>query len=133
MKEFFYNARVYFSDTDAGGIVYHARYLDFAEHARTEMLREILPGIDQSDLKDDGVIFVVKSISIDYRKPALLDDLLVVRTTLEKAERFSAVFKQEVLRQDEIIASLSVRVASVSAERKRIVPIPQKVLEALQN
>lgn len=133
MKEFFYNARVYFSDTDAGGIVYHARYLDFAEHARTEMLREILPDIDQSDLKDDGVIFVVKSISIDYRKPALLDDLLVVRTTLEKAERFSAVFKQEVLRQDEIIASLSVRVASVSAERKRIVPIPQKVLEALQN
>lgn len=133
MKEFFYNARVYFSDTDAGGIVYHARYLDFAEHARTEMLREILPDIDQADLKDDGVIFVVKSISIDYRKPALLDDLLVVRTTLEKAERFSAVFKQEVLRQDEIIASLSVRVASVSAERKRIVPIPQKVLEALQN
>lgn len=133
MKEFFYNARVYFSDTDAGGIVYHARYLDFAEHARTEMLREILPGIDQSYLKDDGVIFVVKSISIDYRKPALLDDLLVVRTTLEKAERFSAVFKQEVLRQDEIIASLSVRVASVSAEKKRIVPIPQKVLEALQN
>ncbi len=133
MKEFFYNARVYFSDTDAGGIVYHARYLDFAEHARTEMLREILPDIGQSDIKDDGVIFVVKSISIDYRKPAYLDDLLFVRTALEKAERFSAVFKQDVMRDGEILASLSVRVASVSAEKKKIVPIPQKVLEALQN
>lgn len=133
MREFFHRTRVYFSDTDAGGIVYHARYLDFAEHARTEMLREILPGLRQSDLKDDGVIFVVRNISIDYRSPAHLDDLLTVRTVLEKAERFSAVFRQDVMDKDKVLASLLVRVASVSTGEKRLVPIPQPVLDALKS
>lgn len=131
MREFFHQARVYFSDTDAGGIVYHARYLDFAEHARTEMLREILPDLGQSDLKDGGVIFVVKSISIDYRSPAHLDDLLTVRTVLEKAGRFSAVFRQDIMSGNEVLASLVVRVASVSSEEKKLVPIPRIVLDAM--
>ena len=100
MREFHHQVRVYFSDTDAEGIVYHTRYLDFAEHGRTEMLREALPELKQRDLQDSGVIFVVKSINIDYRTPGFLDDLLDVVTTVEIAGHFSALFHQEVRRGD---------------------------------
>lgn len=131
MREFRYSSRVYFSDTDAGGIVYHARYLDFAEHARTEMLREVLPAVSQSDLQSSGLIFVVKSISIDYRKPGMLDDEILVLTTLEKAERFSATFRQRVMRGEDELAVLVVRVASVSSETKRLMPIPEGITAAL--
>ena len=91
-----YPIRVYYSDTDCGGIVYHARYLDFAEHARTEMLRDIgakhgLEGSQSSLTATLNLAFVVKSINVDYEKPAHLDDLLEVRTELESAKR-SLVF-----------------------------------------
>lgn len=132
MRTFEFRSRVYFSDTDAGGIVYHARYLDYAEHARTEMLREILPELSQSGLKQENLIFVVKSISIDYRRPGYLDDEIKVVTSLEKAERFSAIFNQKVLRGEEELCVLSVRVASVTADTKRLCPLPDAVVEALR-
>lgn len=129
--EFVFKARVYYSDTDCGGIVYHSRYLDFAEHARTEMLRSVLPGMSQSALRDDGLIFVVKSIKIDYKRPAYLDDELTVVTRLGKAERFSAIFIQEIRRGDEVLTALEVKVAAISFKDKRIMMIPEEVIRAL--
>ena len=124
MKEFRYNVRVYYSDTDCGAIVYHARYLDFAEHARTEMLRSALPDSSQDKMREEGLIFVVKSITIDYKRPGHLDDELVVTTVLSKAEHFSATFTQSIKRGDEELASLSVKVAAVSYKTNRIMKIP---------
>src|SRR5690554_369423 len=95
--------RVYYSDTDAGGIVYHARYLDFAEHARTELLRSIAQ--DKEDLSLLSLAFVVKSVTVDYNQPAFLDDYLEVHTTVEQAKRFSLTFLQRVLRQGQEIAT----------------------------
>ena len=76
-----FQVRVYYEDTDAGGIVYHANYLNFAERARTEMLR--LCGTEQDAMRrDDGVVFTVRRCELDYRAPARLDDVLEVRTIL---------------------------------------------------
>jgi acyl-CoA thioester hydrolase len=132
-----YPIRVYYSDTDCGGIVYHARYLDFAEHARTEMLRDIgakhgLEGSQSSLTATLNLAFVVKSINVDYEKPAHLDDLLEVRTELESAKRFSLVFRQTVLRSDEVLCTLLVRVAAINSETLRPMPMPAWFIPALQ-
>jgi len=125
-----YKQRVYYSDTDCGGIVYHARYLDFAEHARTELLRELasaanVNGTQNALIEELNLIFVVKSIEIDYIKPALMDDMLEVRTTLEQSKRFSMLFKQVVLRGEEELSVLFVKVASIHSETHRPVAIPE--------
>ena len=119
---------VYYSDTDCGGIVY-GRYLDFAEHARTELLREVaqsrnLEGSQTLLLKQDNLAFVVKSITVDYQKPAYLDDLLEVRTEIEQQKRFSIIFRQTVYRQEEIICTLLVKVASINTLSLRPVAMP---------
>jgi acyl-CoA thioester hydrolase len=110
-----FSLRVYYSDTDAGGIVYHARYLDFAEHARTELLRQIShdrPG--QADMmRERRVGYVVKSLSVEYHVPAFLDDELEVHTSVESAKRFSVTFLQRVMRAEAEVATLRVRVAAV--------------------
>lgn len=116
-----FSLRVYYSDTDAGGIVYHAKYLDFAEHARTEMLRSVSVGrLGQVELMaQKRIAYVVKSVSVEYHTPALLDDELRVLTTLEQAKRFSMVFLQRVMRGGEEIATLRVKVASVNLDTLR--------------
>ena len=134
---FSFPIRVYYSDTDCGGIVYHARYLDFAEHARTEMLREIgskhgLEGSQSSLNAKLKLAFVVKSITVEYEKPAMLDDMLEVRTELESAKRFSLVFRQTVMRSDEVLCTLLVRVAAINTETLRPTPMPAWFIPALQ-
>ncbi len=133
---FRFSVRVYFSDTDAGGIVYHGRYLDFAEHARTEMFRKACEmvasrasadssnGVSQRELLAQDTAFVVKSITIDYQRPGLLDDFLEVVTEIEDCKRFSLTFLQRVVRGDEVLAELHVRVASISVSSRRPQPIP---------
>lgn len=110
-----FQKRIYFSDTDAGGIVYHARYLDFAEHARTELLREVRSKIALSEQ-----LYVVKSLKVVYHSPAYLDDLLVIETTLIQAKRYSLTFLQRVFRGDEELATLEIRVAAIDPESKQI-------------
>lgn len=127
-KKFIYETRVYYSDTDCGGIVYHTNYLNFAEHARTEMLRSISTE-DQSDMMEKGIIFVVSCININYRKPGQLDDLLRVETQVEESKRFSMTFKQEIFRGDELLADLSVKVATIG--NQRVAPVPQSIVDAL--
>lgn len=102
--------RVYYEDTDAGGIVYHAAYLRFAERGRTEFIRGL--GLDQHRLRaEQGLGFAVASLQIDYLKPAVLDDELVVRTRPIDVRAASASFSQTVERDGETIARLVVRVA----------------------
>ena len=129
--------RVYYSDTDCGGIVYHGRYLDFAEHARTELLREVAQksGINgsQSHLSESlKLAFVVKSITVDYLKPGRLDDLLEVRTQIEQEKRFSITFRQTVYRDEDILCVLLVKVASIDTLSLRPTPIPSWLSGAMR-
>ncbi|NLZ69236.1 MAG: YbgC/FadM family acyl-CoA thioesterase [Spirochaetales bacterium] len=129
MKTFIFKQRVYFSDTDAGGIVYHASYLNFAEHARTESLREISSVSQGEMLAKFNYGFVVKSIFIDYKKPAFIDDLLTVKTSVKEFKKFSAVFEQLIYREEELLTSLEVKVACIDLATKRPILIPEEVLK----
>ena len=107
--------RVYYEDTDAGGIVYHAAYLRFAERGRTEFVRKL--GIDQQQLRaETGSGFVVTSLTIDYLKPAFLDDNLTITTEIDRIRPASVNFKQTVARERQTIAHLKVRVACVDGD-----------------
>ena len=88
--------RIYYADTDAGGVVYHARYLDYFERGRTEFLREC--GLSVRELHEQDCIFPVVRVEIDYRAPARLDDLLRVETELLELGRTSFTFGQRVVR-----------------------------------
>jgi len=121
--------RVYFEDTDAGGIVYYANYLKFAERARTEMLRDL--GISHADMmKRDGLVLVVKRCEIDYRKSARLDDLLTVETELVKLGGASVDLRQRVLRGGDVLAELKVLVVCIRLDG-RPARIPEYVRAAL--
>ncbi len=114
----YFPVRVYYSDTDAGGIIYHSRYLDMAEHGRTEMLRSF-GGHQKEILEKNKMAFVVKSININYIKPGVLDDLLVVETTVTKCERFTILFFQKIFKGKELLTTLDVKVGSISLESGR--------------
>ena len=102
--------RIYYEDTDAGGIVYYANYLRFAERARTEMLR--LAGINQTEMADRyGMAFAVRECAIDYRRPARLDDLIEVRSRLVELAAATMRAVQEIWRGTETLARLEVRLA----------------------
>lgn len=125
MKEFDWPIRVYYEDTDAGGVVYHARYLAFYERARTEMLRQC--NVSQQALLDElGVAFVVKKMSIEYIFPARLDDLLVVHSVIENVRRASLVFKQKILDQSgRIYSEAEVLIACVDFNKKKPCVFPE--------
>lgn len=123
--------RVYYEDTDAGGIVFYANYLKFFERARTEWLRAC--GIDQRKLSEsDGVLFVVKRTAVEYSAPARLDDVLHVVSRIDRLGRASVDFHQEAWRDGVLLASGEIRVASVSLASIRPVGIPESVLAGLR-
>lgn len=117
-----FSQRVYFSDTDCQGIVYHAKYLDFAEHARSEMIRE---AVDQTKLLEDHVGFVLKEANIIYNIPAKLDDILFVYTTIETLKTFSIVLKQEIKRNEETICTITVKIACINLLTNKILKISE--------
>lgn len=128
MSEFRWPARVYWEDTDGGGIVYYANYLRFLERARTEWLRAL--GFSQQALaREPGVLFAVASLSIDYRRPARLDDELIITCEPSAEGAVCLRFAQRILRapDGEALANAEVRVACVDARTLR----PTKVPEAL--
>ena len=130
MTPFTHGLRVYYEDTDAGGIVYHARYLAFAERARTEWLRAL--GLTHIELREEhGLIFVVRRAEVDYQRPARLDDWLVVTTTVAKVGGASCVLRQEVARDEGPSAVVTVRLACVRAEDGRPARWPDRWMEVL--
>ncbi|MCE2926059.1 MAG: tol-pal system-associated acyl-CoA thioesterase [Rickettsiales bacterium] len=105
--------RVYYEDTDAGGVVYYANYLKFAERARTEALRQA--GLNQINLLEkEGIGFVVRHVSIDYLKPARLDDFLTVTTSLDEMGKASLMMSQIISCDKLELAKLSVKLAVVN-------------------
>ena len=123
---YLYPVRVYYEDTDAVGLVYHANYLKFAERARTEMLRRL--GIEQGRLRDDtGVSFVVRRGTLDFRAPARLDDDLVVATTLRALGAASLELDQAVRRGGESLVLLSFQIAAIGRNGR-----PQRLPAALR-
>jgi acyl-CoA thioester hydrolase len=121
----FYPLRVYFSDTDAGGIVYHSNYLDMAEHARTEWLH-LLKIDHRKYLKEQGMGFVVRSAKVDYLASAFLDETLIVKSTLKKAGKFSMEILQEVTRDNQVLVSLEIKLGYISAETSRPQVMPDE-------
>ena len=127
--EFKSRFKVYYEDTDIGGVVYYANYLKFVERARTEFLREI--GIPHEDIKKKwSVEFVVRSSLIDYIKPAFLDDLLEVRTYCVEVRGASSTLKQVVLKEDTLIVDTTIKIACISMENSRAVKMPSDIRAA---
>jgi acyl-CoA thioester hydrolase len=126
--------RIYYEDTDAGGVVYYANYLKFFERCRTEWMRQV--GHDQSQLAADaGIAFVARKAACEYLKPARLDDLLSIGLEVERLTRVRVVFRQHVRRGDEELVTGTVEIACVHAATMRPAPIPDFLhskLEALQ-
>jgi len=120
---FTWPVRVYYEDTDAGGIVFYANYLKFFERARTELLRATGLG-QQGLLERQGVIFVVKNANIDFHAPARLDDELTVTTIIEKLGRASVQFTQQAWRGQVLLASASVKVGCIDAASMRPRSLP---------
>jgi len=134
---FEHSIRVYYEDTDTGGIVFYANYLKYFERARTEWLRHGgngLPGISQQRVADElGLMFVVRSTAVDYRRPARLDDAVRIVSTVERLGRVGIDFHQEayVSRSgkpaDELVSIGRIKVACVTRESLRPAPIPDSI------
>jgi acyl-CoA thioester hydrolase len=130
MSSFSLPIRIYWEDTDAGGVVYHARYVAFLERARSEWMRE--QGYGQELLRrEHRLVFAVRAMQVDFLRPARLDDALEVGVVLHECRRASAVFVQEVRCGDVLLLTATVRVAALDAENFRPRAIPQPLLDEL--
>jgi len=122
--------RVYYEDTDAGGIVYYVNYLKFAERARTEMLR--LTGREQFDmLQDEGIGFTVRSCQVDYLAPARLDDALEVHSTVNEVQGASMRMSQRIYRGNQLLCDLRFRIAVMNRDG-RPARMPKDIRDALE-
>ena len=120
--------RVYFQDTDAGGVVYHGSYVNFMERARSEWLRSF--GLSNVGLmKELGVVFVVRSLKLDYLKPAVLDDLLTVSAQLKEIGRSRVTLHQCMMRGDEILVEGEIHLVCVTADSFKPVRVPDVLRE----
>jgi acyl-CoA thioester hydrolase len=121
--KFILPVRIYYEDTDAGGVVYYANYLRFCERARSEWLRALGFG-QQNLLAEGGPMFVVRSVQADYLSPARLDDSLVICSTISALRRASVCFSQRIFRDDTLLFTAEIRIACVSSATGRPVPWP---------
>ncbi|QLB21281.1 tol-pal system-associated acyl-CoA thioesterase [Vespertiliibacter pulmonis] len=122
--------RVYYENTDAGGVVYHAQYLNFFERARTEYLRSL--GFSQQKLLAQHVAFVVKHLEIDYKEAARLDDQLIVETKITEIRKASIVFEQFLWKADRCLSLAKVLVATVDLQKMKPIKMPFSIYQALQ-
>lgn len=129
---FFYPVRVYYEDTDAGGIVYYANYLKFAERARTEFLRAISIH-QQQDLEQKQTGFVVRSCHIEYLASAMLDDALTVSCEVKEVSAASAMVYQEIRRGDTLLAKLEVKVIHMDVAARRPTRITEEMRLKMQH
>ncbi|MCP5335705.1 MAG: tol-pal system-associated acyl-CoA thioesterase [Oceanospirillaceae bacterium] len=130
MSHFNWPVRVYYEDTDAGGVVYHASYLRFFERARTEWLRAA--GFNQSLLHEQNIVFVVSELSIKYVRPARLDAELDVQLNIQAVKKASLQFLQLIYdKQQNLIAQAEVRVACLKADTLKPCAIPPVILTSV--
>ncbi len=123
--------RVYYQDTDAGGVVFHAQYLAFMERARTELLNAA--GIDLARFAErHGVLFMVHELAVKYHQPAALNDMLSVSAEVVKLGRASLVFRQRVERAGTLLVEADVKVALVERGRMKPARIPEELEQALE-
>lgn len=124
--------RVYYENTDAGGVVYHSQYLNFMERARTEWLRHL--GFEQTDLRDQlQVLFVVHSMQIQFKKPAKFNDMLNIHSTLTHMGRGSFECHQTIMREQHILLDAQVKIACVNAISFKPMGIPAQIQFALES
>jgi len=123
MNIFEWSVRVYYEDTDTGGVVYHSNYLKFFERARTEMLRE--KNISQQLLLEQNIGFVVRSLTVDYLKGAVLDDKLTVKTHISEMKKVSLTFCQELVNdKNQVLCKAIVKVACIDTIKMKPILIP---------
>jgi acyl-CoA thioester hydrolase len=124
------NYRIYYEDTDAGGIMYHANYLKFAERGRTEMIREM--GLTNGQLRDDhNILIVVRHIDINYSASAYLEDEITVESSVTDVGRTSFTMVQKINRSDITCATLIVKLVCINAHSGRPVRIPEDLAKLL--
>jgi acyl-CoA thioester hydrolase len=130
MNEFSWPIRVYYEDTDAGGVVYHANYLKFFERARTEWLRSL--GFEQDILRtEQNILFAVRSVGVDYLKPAYFNALLEVSAKVVETKKTSLTFEQWVTCQHQQLCRGVIRIACLDAQKFKPTLIPLALLEKL--
>lgn len=132
IKTFSLPVRIYFEDTDSGGVVYHSNYLKFMERARTEWLRSV--GIDQHHLKYHAhIMFVVHRIDIQYKLPARFNDDLVVKSELLEIGSSKIEFRQMIYRDEEMLIDAHVDIACIDSEKFKPVRIPSTVKQTMES
>jgi 4-hydroxybenzoyl-CoA thioesterase/acyl-CoA thioester hydrolase len=129
MQPFHIPLRVYIEDTDAGGIVYYVNYLKYMERSRTEFLRSF--GYDKPAILEGGLLLVVHSAQINYRRPARLDNLLSVTAQIHKLARTYVEFQQQVLYGEELLCEGLIRIACVDAESMKPNALPASMYQQL--
>lgn len=132
MQTFSWPVRIYYEDTDAGGVVYYANYLKFFERARTEMLRAI--GYEQDALRlAENMLFVVRSVKVDYLSSAHFNELIEVSSTIAEVKRTRIIFDQMINRETITLCRAEISIVCLNATTMRPTAIPQPLLEQLQN
>jgi len=130
MQPFVWTVRVYYEDTDSTGVVYYANYLRFFERARTEWLRAL--GFEQTTLAaEQGVLFVIAAVSVDYLRPSLFNDVLQVTVEADKVGAGYLALAQRILRDGEVLTAAKIKVACVGARNLRPVRIPRVVIDSM--
>tara|TARA_Y100000748_G_C15403424_1_gene452425 strand:+ start:111 stop:509 length:399 start_codon:yes stop_codon:yes gene_type:complete len=131
MSEFNYKVKVFYEDTDAGGVVYYANYLKFFERARTEAIAEI--GLSNNKLlKDFGILIIVKSCNIDYKKPAKLEDQLEIKSIITSISNTSFKMMQKAFRDKELLTSCEIHLVIVEKSGKPT-RIPDELRKKIQD
>ncbi|WP_350282893.1 tol-pal system-associated acyl-CoA thioesterase [Nitrosomonas sp.] len=128
---FVHPVRIYYQDTDAGGVVYHASYLNFLERARYEWLRELGFTVDTM-IRSHKMIFLIRSLSIEYFKPAVLDNLLDITVQVVDIGRSRITLQQQILREQGTLASATVHAVCVGAETLKPISIPAPLRQKIE-
>ncbi|ESS72678.1 Tol-pal system-associated acyl-CoA thioesterase [Methyloglobulus morosus KoM1] len=128
-KPFVWPIRVYYEDTDAGGVVFYANYLKYMERARTELLRT--EGFEQDELMtNDGIVFAVRSLQVEYRKPARFNQLLQVSAEINQLKKASLEFAQLITHDEQLLVTADVRIACLDINTMKPKAIPDHLIRA---
>ncbi|MCG7487997.1 tol-pal system-associated acyl-CoA thioesterase [Vibrio sp. Of14-4] len=121
---------IYYEDTDVGGLAYHANFLKYFERCRSEWLAHI--GVTHKSLREQNIVFVVRHVEMDFLQGAYLEDRLIVKATVAKAQKASVTFCQEIVNHDgDILCKAMVKVACIDSEKMKPIAFPQKIIMEL--